>query len=788
MPELDPFDARLTTAVRAFADRAETGVDAVAVAGRAMGRRRAGAFAWLGHPLPVPAWIVLLVGLLLAGLFGSAVMVGVLRDDRVSVVPAVSPGPSAMASEIAGIDLLRVRAHALPPAATCPAGATADASGSTDLTRWPSGVGGPDEMAFDRQSGRIVALEVNYGSAARTWAFDVCANRWTPGRLAPFVEMLALVYDADSDRTIALASSDASAGPVATWSYNTEADRWVRGADGPVFATVAGSGNTWTNVKAAYHDPSGLVVAYDGTRLWAYDVEADRWSAIRETADPELPSGVLATTFSYDPAQDAFVTYAFLSWDGPQATLTFDPSTGAWRRGPGIGISGLMCSWVQTIGCTAAYDPTTGMTVWIDRISGSIEGWDSSKDAWELLYRPKTADEVAMCTAFDGSAYDSFHGRIVCSGKAGGVAAFTPATRTWQWLLAPAGTASPSPSAGDAGASNVLATTRAHPLPPAATCASGADPVRPGPADQARPALSWAATAFDRRAGRVVAVNPVYGAVGSSSGATWTFDVCTNTWAIGSEGPQAALAAAAVLVYDADSDRTIALVGRGQLVDRVTAWSYDLASDRWTRGSDSPVPSPMSLYEGHSFVGAYHDPSGLVVVYDGTGLLAYDVESDAWTAVPWVDDGARPVGVLATTATYDSARDRLVVNVDDVTAEHLTLAIDPVTGQVESRGSGIEWHCGAWFGVCGDLFDEATGRSLWTDGADLVKAWNPESGTWEALSDASGDARTGQAWCEESRPAADSLNDRIVCTGKDGRVAAFTPATGRWQWLVEPEQ
>ena len=48
MPELDPFDARLTAAVHAFADRAATDVDAAAMAERAVGRRRAGAFAWLG--------------------------------------------------------------------------------------------------------------------------------------------------------------------------------------------------------------------------------------------------------------------------------------------------------------------------------------------------------------------------------------------------------------------------------------------------------------------------------------------------------------------------------------------------------------------------------------------------------------------------------------------------------------------------------------------------------------------------------------------------------------------
>ena len=93
MPELDRFEARLTDAVHAFADRAATGVDASSVAARAVGQRRAGAFAWLWSPLPVPAGLLLTLVLLL-GLLAWSVGVGAPWDQRTSVAPAPLPTAS----------------------------------------------------------------------------------------------------------------------------------------------------------------------------------------------------------------------------------------------------------------------------------------------------------------------------------------------------------------------------------------------------------------------------------------------------------------------------------------------------------------------------------------------------------------------------------------------------------------------------------------------------------------------------------------------------------------------
>jgi hypothetical protein len=90
MPELDPFDARLTSAVRAFADRAETGVDAMAVAAHAVRPRRRGAFAWLAVPLPVPAAVVIATALL-AALLAWSVGAGAPWGHRTSLVPVPAP-------------------------------------------------------------------------------------------------------------------------------------------------------------------------------------------------------------------------------------------------------------------------------------------------------------------------------------------------------------------------------------------------------------------------------------------------------------------------------------------------------------------------------------------------------------------------------------------------------------------------------------------------------------------------------------------------------------------------
>lgn len=456
MPELDPFDVRLTAAVRAFADRAETSVDATAVAKRTIGQRRrpAGALGWLSSPLPVPAGIVLLLGLLLAALLGVTMVGGAWRDDRSSVVPPSTPSPSSIAAPsptaapIAEINLADIVAHSLPAAATCPAGTDPSAPGQA-RGAWPAL--GTTAMAFDRQSGKIVALVVFPQDQVQTWTFDVCTNAWQQQRNGPDLGMPVLVYDVDSDRTVAFGLTgplDQVPGRVAAWSYDLEADRWLEGMTSPVLSAIryaaSGSSEPSKGFVATYHDHSGLVVVYDGTRALAYDVEADAWSVVRWKEDWARPSGATPVTLAYDPARDRLVVnvegaaLADIYGDGAHRTMTLDPVTGRFDGSrPGLGF---FCGW-RSESCGTVYDAATGRTIWTD--GGShVESWDPGADtygAWEALYYVTGEDAAAApawCTSSPPAA-DTLNGRIVCRGEAGSVAAFTPSTRQWRWLLAP---------------------------------------------------------------------------------------------------------------------------------------------------------------------------------------------------------------------------------------------------------------------------------------------------------------------------------------------------------------
>ena len=101
MAELSRFDARLEHAVQAFADRAQTSVDAVAVATRASGHRRTGPRVVLGRAVPVPV-SVLVLGALLVALAGWSLTGGGPIPVRIwlgpvatpTAVPTPSPTPS----------------------------------------------------------------------------------------------------------------------------------------------------------------------------------------------------------------------------------------------------------------------------------------------------------------------------------------------------------------------------------------------------------------------------------------------------------------------------------------------------------------------------------------------------------------------------------------------------------------------------------------------------------------------------------------------------------------------
>jgi hypothetical protein len=186
--------------------------------------------------------------------------------------------------------------------------------------------------------------------------------------------------------------------------------------------------------------------------------------------------------------------------------------------------------------------------------------------------------------------------------------------------VAPASTTVPEAVVAAEGWHPILSETVAGVTPQAATCPPGATPHLAGAADQVRPGEGpWSnqAAVFDAHAGRIVFVD--------ETAETWTFDVCTNTWERMAPDSTPSSREIGELVYDVDSDRTIAFGPVGLSI-------YDANTNLWF---DRLGPKDIDMSFGVPGIGAVYDPvSGLVLVVTDKGLLmAYDVDTDTWTEV-----------------------------------------------------------------------------------------------------------------------------------------------------------
>jgi hypothetical protein len=282
---------------------------------------------------------------------------------------------------------------------------------------------------------------------------------------------------------------------------------------------------------------------------------------------------------------------------------------------------------------------------------------------------------------------------------------------------------------------------------PVPTCPPSSNPDKPGPVDQARPPyLSWTAMAFDRHAGRLIAV------MGDADGLapeTWTFDVCTNTWAQmhpNREPPSLE----GELVYDVDSSVTIG-VSSGK------AWVYDLQANTWTeKGAAMGTPR-------------FYDPvSGLVVAstFESTDLWNYDVDTNAWTPIHHAN-GPGSDGLLA----YDASVDRVVVDASDDVG---TWLFDIRTGTWSRSGVDPPVFSEGWSEPA-VAYDEAAERTVFYGNVRWA-AYDAAADRWESLG---GDGLPGQL-------VYDAVNRRLVSNG-GGTVGAFDLATREWTVLLEPD-
>ncbi len=211
--------------------------------------------------------------------------------------------------------LSTIKAGQPPPAATCPPGSNPNAPGLVDQSRPRGAIWSNQAAAFDQHAGRIVYID----EPGHTWTFDVCTNTWSemnPTFLkednsfwsAPYEFSGQLVYDVDSDRTIAFT-------PDYLAVYDADTNTWTQRSQPPEYsAGVPGSG-------VIYDPASGLVVVQTHTLgLVAYDVDSDTWTPIGKTGDGPYPPFLVG----YTPETDRLILL-----DGFNAEGTImDPRTG----------------------------------------------------------------------------------------------------------------------------------------------------------------------------------------------------------------------------------------------------------------------------------------------------------------------------------------------------------------------------------------------------------------------------------------------------------------------------
>ena len=301
-------------------------------------------------------------------------------------------------------------------------------------------------------------------------------------------------------------------------------------------------------------------------------------------------------------------------------------------------------------------------------------------------------------------------------------------------------------------------------------CPPGTDPDEPGPVDQARPPVSPWAIAFDRRAGKVIALAASTEGSQTDNGLqTWTFDVCTNTWTRMHPDREPPGGGLSRLVYDAASDLTIGIhepEGPDPRTGRV--WAYDLEADTWTEHGVAPT-----------FDTGFYDPvSGLVVGGVAEDLWYYDVATDAWTPI---SQATRWEGLGRSMYAYDASVDRIVVYTQGERVAETRL-FDLRTGtwsRSAAETPSIEGG-GMWGGGHTIMYDEAAERTV-VAGAFQWGAYDVTADRWEIIYERDPPGPAVQPW------AYDPVNRRLLVWGSGyGDIVAFDLVTREWTVLLEP--
>ena len=487
--------------------------------------------------------------------------------------------------------------------------------------------------------------------------------------------------------------------------------------DGTLWAALQGMSGE-PNPESPALDP-GAVASFNGTE-WTLYTDADG-----------LPDGVRLITV----APDGMVWAMSFGW-------SWADDSGTEGRIPGAGIARFDgTTWTHF---TEADGLPSNSTEIVAGLDGSIRAVDIEGDgisqfdgnSWTALPSPSRYGLPAVVDAA-GTLWmpsDAAEGGIIGINGDNVFRLVVPVEE------GPAAIPTTTIAPASTGWNSILADTTAGPTPPAAICSAGNTPNEPGPIDQERPDKAFngmLTAAFDQRMGQIIHVD-------ISSG-TWGFDVCTNTWTNLHPSGTPPAESSAGLVYDADSDLTIAL---GSAI-RV----YDAKINSWSRNTTGGPEFPL---------GAVYDPvSGLVVttkyVDDNVmALWAYDVDADTWTLVGALPQGGDLLG-------YTPELDRLII----ATFDNRTVLVDPRSGEAtivatETPAVQFGWPKASYGPTTDTAFVahgvKAAGGLIVDVFPGYICGFNPATSTWDSCFESPGD----RAYPGFGAIVGDPINDRLV--------------------------
>ena len=405
------------------------------------------------RPVPTPRWKGPLIAVgtaavILVVVAGSLLLLG---GDDADVVEEPSPSTTTTLSldEPAGAwnpILSTTVAREAPAVATCPDGTNPDVPGPVDQVRPATEGAGVVTAVFDRHAGRIVYVN----DLGETWTFDVCTNTWYqmhPTGTAPEFQFGkppdilsgGLVYDVDSDVTVALGYEHISVYDANTNTWTQPTNNVVGIGDGPM-----------TPYGVAYDPVSGLIITstYTSEESWAYDVDTNEWTLLgpvrRETRGDDR-----FDFLGYSEQLDQLIftgSVVTVRWvESEVETILVDPRTGDVTE---LLIESPVINFGWPSGTYGAAGGTVYAATMYMATPNDICGFDANVKAWTACF--DAPNDAASATDAD-LVGDPINNRLVLMNvgpragvAANGVGAIELDTGEWTQLLTPAPISYPS--------------------------------------------------------------------------------------------------------------------------------------------------------------------------------------------------------------------------------------------------------------------------------------------------------------------------------------------------------